>query len=138
MIKGDGTWVTHKLALGLVLDSVSKTMQLPPHRVDSLHDFLGSLPMTRTRVSVKTWHNVLGELRSITLGLPGAQGLFSTLLEHLCHLSTKSRLRLITSDHNFLDGFRCLVATLAEHPAKITELLPQAPLTIGASDASGK
>jgi hypothetical protein len=80
----------------------------------------------------------LGELRSITLGLPGVQGLFSTLQEHLCHNDIKSRLRLIasTSVHDFLDDFRCLTATLSERPTKIAELLPQAPSRIGASDSS--
>jgi hypothetical protein len=71
------------------------------------------------------------------LSFPGDQGLFSTLQERLCNPDTKSRLRLSTSVHSFLDDFRCLTATMSERPTKIAELLPQAPLTIGTTDASG-
>jgi hypothetical protein len=73
----------------------------------------------------------------MTLGLPGAQGLFSTLQERLCNPDAKSHLRLSTIVHNFLDDFRCLTAMLSDCTTKIAELLPQAPLTIGASNASG-
>jgi hypothetical protein len=73
----------------------------------------------------------------MALGLSRAQGLFSTLRERLRHPDTKSRLRLSTSVHDFLDDFRCLAATLSERPTKIIELLPHSPLTIGASAALG-
>jgi hypothetical protein len=136
MRKGDGTWATRKLVLGWTLDSVTKTIKLPPHWVELLQDIIASLPRTRTGVSVKNWHKVLGELHSMTIRLPGAQGLFSTLHERLRHPETKSRLHISTSIHDFLDDFRCLAATLHERPTKIAELLPQAPSTIGASDAA--
>jgi hypothetical protein len=74
----------------------------------------------------------------MTLGLPGAHGLLSILQESLCHSDTKSHLRLVTSVHDFLDNFRCLVTTLSERPTKIAELLQQAPSTIDAGGASGK
>jgi hypothetical protein len=125
-----------KLVLGWALESAANTIQLPPHQVERLQDILVSLPRTRTRVTVKNWHKVLGELRSMTIGLPGAQGIFSTLQERLRHPETKSRLRLSTSVHDFLDDFRCLAATLHERPTKITKLLPQAPSTIVTRDAA--
>jgi hypothetical protein len=36
MQKGDDTWATRKLVLGWILDTVNKTIQLPPHKVDHL------------------------------------------------------------------------------------------------------
>jgi hypothetical protein len=70
-----------KLVLGWTLDPEANTTQLPPHRVERLQDIIVYLPRTHTRVSVENWNKVLRELRSITSGLPGAQGLFSTLQE---------------------------------------------------------
>jgi hypothetical protein len=64
MRKGDGTWATRKVVLGWNLDSAAK---LPPHRAKHLQYILASLPRTRTRVLVKNWHKVLGELRSMKL-----------------------------------------------------------------------
>jgi hypothetical protein len=46
-----------------------------------LHDLLDMFPPTRTRISVKEWQKFLGELRSISLAIPGARGLFSVLQE---------------------------------------------------------
>jgi hypothetical protein len=62
--------------------------------------------------------------------------LHSTLQERLRHPGTKSRIRISTSVHDFLDDFRCLTTTLTERPTKITELLPRASSTIGAIDAA--
>jgi hypothetical protein len=56
MLKGDGTWATRKLVLGLNLDSAVNTIQLLPHRVKRLQEILTSLPRTRTQVSAKNWH----------------------------------------------------------------------------------
>jgi hypothetical protein len=105
-----------------ILDSVNKTIKVAPYRVERIHDIMASLPWTRTRVSIKTWHKVLGELRSMTMGVSGSQGFFSTLQEHLRQPNTKSHHRLSTRIRDFMEDFRCLAATLSERPTKISEL----------------
>ena len=77
--KGDCSWSTVKEVLGWVIDTVNMTIHLPERRVKRLADILASLPPTQKRTSVKKWHKVLGELRSMSLAMPGARHLFSHL-----------------------------------------------------------
>jgi hypothetical protein len=79
ILKGDGKWATFKLVLGWLIDTVRKTIQLPPHRVERLQVILQDLPRALKRVATRKWQQVLGELRSMSLGIPGARGLLSTL-----------------------------------------------------------
>lgn len=75
--KGDCSWSTIKIILGWIIDTVNMTIQLPPHRVERLAEILSSIPVTQKCTSVRKWHKVLGELRSMSLALPGARNLFS-------------------------------------------------------------
>ena len=77
--KGDGCPATRKIILGWLIDSVAMTIQLSARRRQRLDDILADLPRTRTRVSVQKWQQVLGELRSMAVALPGSRGLFSAL-----------------------------------------------------------
>ena len=77
--KGDCSWSTIKIILGWIIDTVTMTIQLPPHRIERLSEILSSIPVTQKRTNVRKWHKVLGELRSMSLALPGARNLFSHL-----------------------------------------------------------
>jgi hypothetical protein len=134
-LKGDGTWATVKLVLGWLLDTVQKTIQLPPHRMARLHEILADLPHTLKRVATRKWQQVLSELRSMSLGIPGARGLFSTL-QHALRFPEARRIRLTSSVHDFLDDFRHLAQTLSLRPTRISEVMPQQPGVIGACDAA--
>jgi hypothetical protein len=136
LLKGDGRWATRKVVLGWVLDTVARTIELPPHRIAHLHDLLHSIAPSQKRVSTKHWHQLLGELRSMTLGLTGAQGLFSTLQECFRHPVKRHRLWLTAPAHDFLDDFKVLAAAAATHPTRINELLPQEPSTLGCTGAA--
>ena len=70
--KGDFLWSTIKVILGWIIDTVTMTIQLPPHRIERLSEILSSIPVTQKRTSVRKWHKVLGELRSMSLALHGA------------------------------------------------------------------
>ena len=48
--KGHACWATRKIILGWILDTI----------------ILQDLPRTKTRITTKAWHKVLGELRSMT------------------------------------------------------------------------
>ncbi len=121
--KGDGTWATRKLMLGWILDTISHTLNLPAHRVERLHEILASVPRTRRRIATKMWHKVLGELRSMTLALPGSRGLFSTLQTAFRQPTDEGkRLRLNDSVHDFLDDFRWIAASLARRPTRFAEI----------------
>jgi hypothetical protein len=140
LLKGDATWANRKTVLDWVLDTVDKTIQLPPHRVERLHAILAGIPSTQRRTSTKKWQQVIGKLRSMALAVPGARGLFCSLQEALSHKANDgARVRLGRHVHSFLDDFRWLAEGLASRPTSMLEVVPSSsPATRGACDASGK
>jgi hypothetical protein len=75
MLKGDATWETRKVVLGWMLDTCAMTIQLPPHRVTRLFELLDSFAPRQRRTTVNKWKKLLGELRSMVLGIPGGGAL---------------------------------------------------------------
>ena len=83
MLKGDACWSTRKRILGWDVDTRAQTLHLPPHRLERLYQLLDAIRPPRKRVATKLWHQLLGELRSMALALPGARGFFSVLQDAL-------------------------------------------------------
>ena len=136
--KGDGTWATRKVMLGWLIDTVAGTIELPPHRVDRLREILRSIPTHLRVIEVQRWHKILGELRSMSIAIPGARGLFSLLQEAFRHRERdRPRLRLTKAVHTVLNDFRWLAEDVAARPTRIGELIPTEPSIIGACDAAG-
>jgi hypothetical protein len=132
--KGDARWSTRKTVLGWTLDTVRETIELPQRRLDRLQTILDSLPRSKTRIAASRWHQVLGELRSMTLAVPGLRGFFSLLQEALRHVHQK-RIRLTSSAHDFLDDIRWLVQSLHTRPTRFREVVPTDVRVLGACDA---
>ena len=120
--EGDCCWSTRKQILGWVIDTVALTISLPQRRVDRLTEILNSIPLSQKRISVDKWHKVLGELRSMSIALPGSRGLFSHMQEALRHVSGK-RLNLNKGIHQALQDFRWLLRDIAERPTRLPELV---------------
>ncbi|VEU39857.1 unnamed protein product, partial [Pseudo-nitzschia multistriata] len=137
--KGDATWTTSKVILGWLIDTTTKTISLPPHRVARLQELLQAIQPTQKYAKVADWHKLLGELRSMSLALPGSLGLFSMLQEAFCHQEKgRNRLRLTRALHGFLQDFQWLAKDIASRPTRIAKLVPDLwPATIGACDAAG-
>ena len=133
--KGDCSWTTTKTILGWDIDTDAMTLSLTPRRAQRLRDILKDIPLTQKRMSVTTWHKILGELRSMSLALPGARGLFSHLQEALRHVKGK-RINITKSIHSTLEEFRYIQATLQLRPTRLVELVPLIPSLIGHHDAS--
>ena len=133
---GDCSWGTIKEVLGWVIDSVNMTIHLPQRRVDRLAEILNSIPTSQKRTSVKKWHKTLGELRSMSLALPGARNLFSAMQKAL---STRKggRVALHKGVHDALDDFRWMFKNIATRPTHIAEVVPLNPSAEGHHDASG-
>jgi len=138
MLQGDANWGTCKTILGWIIDTVAMTISLPPRRLQRLADILAEIPLSQKRTSVKRWHQILGELRSMSLAIPGARGLFSHMQDALCHKEPKGRLTLRQGVHDALHDFRLLHDDLAHRPTRLYELVPLAPTLLGSHDASGK
>ena len=137
--KGDARWTTVKVILGWLLDTINKTLTLPEHRADRLLEILHSIAPGQRWIATKDWHKVMGELRSMSIALPGCTGLFSILQEAFRHEEKgRRRLRLTKTLHGFLEDFRSLAKDLASQPTRIAELVPdEEPRTEGSCDAAG-
>ena len=137
LLKGDCSWGTIKNVLGWIINTVTMTIHLPQHRAERLAEILSSIPITQKRTSVKKWHKVLGELRSMALALPGARHLFSHM-QHALSNKLKTRVTLSRGVHDALADFRWILNDLKRRPTRIAELVPLLAAAEGHHDASGK
>ena len=78
LLKGDACWSTRKTVLGWIIDTVQQTLTLPTHRRTKLLATIDSM-LASTSVPIRDWQQLLGQLRSMILGIPGGRGLFSQL-----------------------------------------------------------
>jgi hypothetical protein len=136
LLEGDCSWGTIKLILGWIIDTDNLTIRLPPHRIARLADILASVPRSQHRTSIKKWHSILGELRSMALALPGARNIFSTMQNALAN-KTGGRVALHKGVHDALDDFRWIHKHISTRPTRIAELVPLHPVAEGHHDASG-
>ena len=134
--KGDASWGTRKQILGWLVDTIASTLELPPHRRERLIAILDLIPSTQKRVSLKKWHSILGELRSMTVALLGSRGLFSHLQSALRTVQ-KGRIRVTRHVKATLDDFRWLAANLDSRPTRLQELAATSPAVFGTTDACG-
>ena len=109
--------------MGWVIDTVNMTVHLPQHRAERLAEILASIPIDQKRTSVRKWHKVLGELRSMALALPGARHLFSHMQLALSN-KIKSRVNLTKGVHEALEDFRWILRDIKSRPTRIAELIP--------------
>jgi hypothetical protein len=140
LAQGDAAWSTRKVILGWLFDTVERTIELPPHRIERLQEILASVPRHQNRTSRQKWQRLVGELRSMILAIPGGRGLFSQLQSVLTHSAAPNpsdRLRLSPAVHDQLDDFRWLAASLVNRPTRWGELVDSDPLFLGTVDASG-
>lgn len=135
--QGDCSWGTIKEVLGWVIDTVNMTIQLPQRRLERLAEILNSIPTSQKRTSVKKWHKVLGELRSMSIALPGARNLFSTM-QNALGSKKGGRVALDKGVHHALEDFRWMFENIKTRPTNIAELVPLLPSAEGHHDASGK
>ena len=96
---------------GWVIDTVRGTIQLPQHRVTRLTTMLQEVEGQR-RVSQKQWRKLLGELRSMMLAIPGAEGMFSHIQAALVKAVPSNRIKVDRSARDELRNWKCLPATV--------------------------
>ena len=133
--QGDACWSTRKTILGWDFDTQAETLSLPPHRLARLYSLLDAFPPTRRRAPISEWHQLLGELRSMAVALPGARGLFSALQDAL-RGGDRHRVRLNRRVFDSLADFRAIADSLRDRPTRFRELVPVGePIARGACDA---
>ena len=137
LLQGDACWSTVKEVLGWLINTHDMTLTLTERRSQRLSELLSDIAPTQRRLSTKTWHKVLGELRSMSIALPGSRGLFGLLQEAFRSEDLKARIRLSPEVHSILNDFRWLHSNLAQRPTRLYKLVPLAPSILGAHDAAG-
>jgi hypothetical protein len=132
--KGDGSWTTRKIVLGWALDTIRQTMELPAHRKLLLASIFQDL-QGRKRISRKTWERCLGQLRFVSVAIPGSAGLFSALQLAL-NRAKGNRVRINQSLRHHIDTFALLAASLRDRLTHLAEVVPQVPSFLGTMDAT--
>ena len=122
------------MILGWTLDTLQGTIKLPAHRKLRLHNILTET-LQRKRVSVQSWQKLLGELRSMVMGISGGQGLFSQLQVALQRQS-QHQVRIHKEAKACLQDLYTLAQDLSQHPTCMAEIVPTHPLYAGCCDAS--
>jgi hypothetical protein len=131
--KGDAAWSTQKNILGWHLDTLAMSISLPPHRQARLLEILEST-LARKRCTTKEWHKLLGELRSMTLAVPGSKGCFSFLQEAL--KPGANRIKITQRVRDQLTDFLWLARDVCNRPTHLAEVVPTPPTYVGAMDAA--
>ena len=135
LLKGDDFWSTQKVILGWMVDTLTQTVQLPSHREQRLLEMLQRM-LRRRRASESEWHKLLGELRSMSLAIPGSVGCFSFLQEAL--KPGLKRISLSPPVKDQLKDLLWLATSLKDRPTHLAEIVPTPPTYIGAVDAAKK
>ena len=144
MLKGDACWATTKHILGWYLNTLDSTLNLPAHRLHRLYELLRLhriyellqlICPPKRRVSVRLWHQLLGELRSMSPALPGLRGLFSALQDALGR-ADRNRVRITPHIWDLAADFTAIADSLRHRPTRLQELVPGEPTFLGASNAS--
>ena len=133
LLKGDDSWASQKVILGWLIDAIANSLALPAHRQEKLLALLNSL-LLRKRTSVTEWHQLLGELRSMSLAVPGSRGCFS-FLQHALRPNAK-RIKITKEVHDQLKDFLWLAKDVASRPTHLSEIVPTPPTYYGAMDAA--
>jgi len=119
--------------LGWLIDTVACTISLPPHRQERLLLLLGTITK-RKRASVQEWHKLLGELRSMSIAVPGSRGCFS-FLQHALRPGAK-RIIITPEIRDQLLDFLHLAQDIASRPTHLAEVVPTPPTYYGSVDAA--
>lgn len=136
LLKGDAYPSVTKVVLGWLINTAAGTIELPAHRQERLQEIFRYLHR-RKRVPERKWHKILGELRSMIIGIPGSRGLFSMLQLALQKVDAEGNITLDGPAQDQIKDFQHLAADLSTRPTAIAELVPDHPVAIGPHDASG-
>ena len=124
-----------KILLGWVIDSVRGTIHLPQHRVTRLTTMLQEVEGQR-QVSKKPWRNLLGELRSMILAIPSAEGMFIHIQASPVNAGSSNRIKVDWSNRDKLRDWKWMAADITTRTTSITEVVRHPPSIWQATDAA--
>jgi len=137
LLQRDGLWATSKEILGWLFDGITRSISLPPAKVDKLRRELHTAARTR-QTQIKHLQQLQGRLMHASLGIPNGKALLSplvaTITKHRHQANTRVRLNAATCQalHDWCD----LLATAALQPTPCADLVPTPPAFTSYCDAS--
>jgi hypothetical protein len=135
LLKGDGSWNTQKLILGWIVDTICQIIELPPHRKETLLALIFEELASARHVNSKKWASYLGKLWCVSVAISGSAGLFSTL-QWAQDEAKGNCIRVNRFVQDSLDAFCWLATSLCHRPNCLAEIVLQAPMLLGATDAA--
>ena len=105
-----------------------------PHYQECLLTLLGTITK-RKRVSVQDWHQLLGELRSMSIAIPCSHGYFSFLQHALLAEANRIHITQPVHDQLLLD-FLHLAQDISSCPTHIAKIVLTPPTYYGSMDAA--
>jgi hypothetical protein len=103
----------------------------------ALSALLDSIVPSQKRLSLTAWHRLLGKLRSMSIALPGARGLFSAM-QAVIPTNASGCLRLDKGFHDAIADLWWCSDSMRDRPTRLQELVAMQPALLGAHDASGR
>ena len=132
--KGDAAFTVIKKILGWDVNSLSHHLCITPSRLQKVNVLLDHVRDKR-RTNGKTWHKILGTLRSLSPGVPGGRGLLSVLQRRTP--VAPHRVRITPAAAHTLHLWKRLFHGMHNRPTHLRELFPHPPSWFGATDACG-
>jgi hypothetical protein len=132
LAKDDAAMQTMKGCLGWDHATHSRYLVMAPHRKEKIVALLEDL-RDKKRTSLKTWQSLIGQLRSLVVGLPGSEGEFS-LLQAALQQSHDGRVKIDDNTRAQLHTVQDLINE--SQPTRIEELVLGDPIHLGACDAA--
>jgi hypothetical protein len=105
--KQDAAWQDMKGCLGWDYGAKSKLLLVAPHRREKAQATIEEA-LEQKRVGLTKWQSLIGQLRSLTNGLPGSEGQFS-LLQSALTQQDKGRVRIDDTVRQQLHTFEDLL-----------------------------
>jgi hypothetical protein len=121
LAKGDASFQDKKNCLGWDFSGRSKTLFVAAHHCNKAITNL-SATLQKPWATLNEWQKLLGELRSLTPGLPGSRGLFSFLQESMT--GRRDRIKISGNVRTQLETFQHLLASTTR-PTCMEELVQQ-------------
>jgi hypothetical protein len=132
--KEDAAFKTLKRCLGWDHATESRQLVMASHQKEKVLEYCGSYDtQTEAHCKLQQWQSLIGQLRSLVIGLPGSDGQFS-LLQAWRSSRPRPNRRI---DEATQAQFQHLIELVEEaEPSRIEELVPGDPIHLGACDAA--
>ena len=136
VLEGEGIWDTKKEILGWIFDGMSRTLQLPPNKLEKLHTSIRQILRTGY-CDRKSFESLLGKFTHTTMGIPRGSALLPPLFQALSATPKCPRIQIHPRSRQdlALKDLRALFKVMNKTPTKCTQLVPGQPSYIGFSNA---